>query len=185
MATQPQAKYWTYEDLFDLPDDGRRYEIIEGVLYEMPSPNMEHADLLMNLILHALWPAIEPLGGRVYTAPLGVFLPGANPVQPDILVLPPAQLPFKRRRGVEGPPALVVEVLSPGNPEHDRVRKRALYARAGVPEYWLVIPNEATIEVLTLDGDHYRTHARATADDTLTSPLLPALACPAARIFAA
>ena len=125
MAAQ-QLKAWTYEDLFALPDDGRRYEIIEGVLYEMPAPNMEHAELISNLILRVLWPVVEPLGGRVYTAPVDVFLRGANPVQPDLLVLLPEQFGYKSKRGVEGPPALLVEVLSPSNPEHDLVTKRLL-----------------------------------------------------------
>jgi Uma2 family endonuclease len=59
MATQPQTKYWTYEDLLALPDDGRRYEIIEGVLCEMPSPNMEHDDLIANLLHRVLWPVVD------------------------------------------------------------------------------------------------------------------------------
>jgi Uma2 family endonuclease len=184
MTARLQTKYWTYEDLFDLPDDGRRYEIIEGVLYEMPAPNMEHAELISNLILRVLWPVVEPIGGRVYTAPLDVFLRGANPVQPDVFVLLPEQFGHKSKRGVEGPPALIVEVLSPSNPEHDRATKRLLYARAGVPEYWLVSPETATVEVLVLDGDSYRTHARVAGDELLTSPTLPALACPASVVFA-
>ena len=67
MATQQQPKYWTYDDLFDLPDD-RRYEIIDGVLYEMPGPNMVHGRLISNLLLRVLWPVVEPLGGSLYTA---------------------------------------------------------------------------------------------------------------------
>ena len=69
MTAQPQTRSWTYEDLFDLPDDGRRYEIIEGVLYEMPSPNMEHGELIMNLIELAADFAVEVLkpGGAFVT----------------------------------------------------------------------------------------------------------------------
>lgn len=183
MTAQPQTKYWTYEDLFDLPEDGRRYEIIEGVLYEMPAANMERADLISNIIHRVLWPVVKLLSGRVYAAPVDVFLRGANPVQPDIFVLLPEQLGYKSKHGVEGPPALIVEVLSPGNPEHDQVTKRRIYARAGVSEYWLISPTTTTVEVLTLDGDTYRTHARVTGDETLTSPLLPALSCPVAVVF--
>jgi Uma2 family endonuclease len=183
MATQQQPKYWTYEDLRDLPEDGKRYEIIEGVLYQMDAPNMEHGELIANLIHSVLYPVVRPLGGRVYTAPLDVFLPGANPVQPDVFVLLPDQLRYRSQRGVEGPPALVVEVLSPNTSRHDLVRKRALYARAGVPEYWIVSPEAMIVEVLTLEGGHYRTHARVAGDEPLSSVVLPGIAVRAATVF--
>lgn len=177
--TQP----WTYADLTRLPDDGRRYEIIDGVLYEMPSPSADHARAIMNLILSVLGPLVQALGGRLFTAPLDVFLPGADPVQPDLLVLLPEQLHLVSRRGIEGAPALIVEVLSPSNADYDRTVKRALYARAGVREYWLVSPDAATVEVLVLEGDRYRTHVRAAGDEAVTSTVLAGLHSPAAIIF--
>jgi Uma2 family endonuclease len=183
MVTQPETKYWTYEDLLALPDDGRRYEIIEGVLYEMPSPNMEHGDLIANLLHRVFWPVVEPLGGRVYTAPIDVFLPGAQPVQPDVFILLADQLGLRSRRGVEGASALIVEVLSPGNSRHDLVRKRALYARAGVREYWVVSPEALIVEILVLVGSAYQTHARVAGDEVLTSTVLTALSCPATVVF--
>jgi Uma2 family endonuclease len=183
MATQAQTKYWTYEDLRALPDNGKRYEIIEGVLYEMDAPNLEHARLIARLVLRALGPVVEAIGGSIYTAPVDVFLRGANPVQPDIIVLLPEQLDLEHKRGIEGPPALVVEVLSPSNPEHDRVTKRALYARAGVREYWLVSPEAAVVTILALEDGAYRLHAHVGSDGMLTSTVLPDLACPASRIF--
>ncbi len=183
MATQAQPKYWTYDDLAALPDDGKRYEIIEGVLYEMTGPSMAHGELVALIQHRVLWPVVESLGGRVYTAPIDVFFRGANPVQPDIFVLLPEQLPFRSERGVEGPPALIVEVLSPSNSRHDLITKRALYARAEVPEYWIVSPEAMTIEVLVLDGRTYRTHARVGGDEPITSPTFPALATPTSAIF--
>ncbi len=182
MATR-QLKEWTYEDLFALPDDGRRYEIIEGVLYEMPAPNTDHAQLIMNLIELVFSPMVRALGGRLFTAPVDVFLRGASPVQPDLLVLLPPQLRLISKRGIEGPPALIVEILSPGNPEHDLVTKRLLYARAGVAEYWLVSPEAALVEILALEGDHYRMHGRFASNDGLTSTVLPALASPVRAVF--
>jgi Uma2 family endonuclease len=73
--------------------------------------------------------------------------------------------------------------LSPSNPEHDRITKRALYARGGVKEYWLVSPEAATVEVLVLDGAAYRTHLRAGGDERVTSTVLPGLSFPAAAAF--
>jgi Uma2 family endonuclease len=80
------AGTWTYEDLFDLPDDGKRYEIIEGELYEMPAPGSAHARAVIRLA-YTLFPMLLQLGGELLTAPLDVFFPGANPVQPDIVGL--------------------------------------------------------------------------------------------------
>jgi Uma2 family endonuclease len=182
MALRKPAGTWVYEDLFDLPDDGRRYEIIDGELFEMPAPGIDHGMVVMNLIARLL-PVVTSLGGRLFTAPVDVFFGGANPVQPDLFVVLPRNFDRMRKRGVEGTPDLLIEILSPSNPEHDRVRKRALYARGGVPEYWLVSPEAATIEILLLDGDVYRVHLRAGGDEPVTSPLLPGLSFPASAAF--
>ena len=88
MAITKPAGTWSYEDLISLPDDGRRYEIIEGELYEMPAPSWDHAITIMNSSSCSL-PVVQALGGRVLTAPLDVFFEGADPVQPDIVVLLP------------------------------------------------------------------------------------------------
>lgn len=183
MATQQQPRTWTYDDLLALPDDGKRYEIIDGELYEMPAANTEHAMIIMTLILRVFGPLTDTLGIQCFTAPVDVFLRGAGPVQPDLFVLLPDQVGLMSRRGIEGPPALVVEVLSPSNPERDRIVKRAAYARGGVREYWLVSPEAAIVEILALDGDRYRTHARVAGDEPLSSLVLPAIAAPAGVIF--
>lgn len=183
MAALKPAGQWTYEDLFDLPNDGKRYEIIHGELYELPAPTWDHAHMIMNIILSALGPLVRALGGEIATAPVDVFLPDANPVQPDILVLMPKHLHFISKRGVEGPPDLVVEVISPSDPQHDRAVKRSLYAHGGVSEYWLVSPEAGIIEVLTLQDEDYRTHVRAGDDELVTSPLLPDVGFPASAVF--
>ena len=181
-TTPKPAGTWRYEDLFDLPDD-KRYEIIDGELYEMPGPNTDHALTVMNLIV-ALLPAVSVVGARLLTAPLDVFFPGANPVQPDLLVLLPDRLHLMSKRGIEGAPDLLVEILSPSNPEHDRIRKRALYARGGVREYWIVNPEAATIDLLVLAGNVYRRHLLAGGCDSVASTVLPGLAFPASAAFA-
>ena len=184
-ATEParrRAGGWTYEDLLRLRGEGGRYEVIDGELYELPGANWDHATAVISLIA-ILLPAARSVNALIRTAPLDVFIPGTDPVQPDVLVLMPDQLDLVSRRGVEGAPALVIEVLSPSNPEHDRVRKRAVYARGGVREYWLVDPGARTIEVLVLDGGEYGTHARAGGDDLVTSTVLPGLSFPASEAF--
>ena len=183
MALTRPAGTWTYDDLSALPDDGKRYEIIEGDLYEMPPPNAYHAVTLINL-LFLLGPVVQASGGRIFTAPFDVFFPGANPVQPDIVVTladPGGRL---RRRGYEGAPDLLVEVLSPSNRGHDTLTKRALYARAEVREYWIVDPELRTVELLVLDRDAMHTIQLASGDDVVASSVLAGSTFPLTAIFA-
>ncbi|HEU5434498.1 MAG TPA: Uma2 family endonuclease [Thermomicrobiales bacterium] len=181
--TKPAPGHWRYEDLLALPDDGRRYEIIEGELFEMPAPSWAHAIVIANLIL-LIGPIVRALGGQIATAPLDVFFPGADPVQPDILEVLPDGKARPSRRGLEGQPDLVIEVLSPSNREHDLLTKRALYARAGVREYWLIDPDARRIGVLALDRDAFHLVQSATGDDVAVSALLAGAELPAAAIFA-
>lgn len=176
------AGTWTYEDLFDLPDDGTRYEIIEGELYEMPAPNLAHALAIANLI-SMLIPLVARLGGQWLTAPLDVFFQGANPVQPDIVVVLPGRSARFVKRGVEGPPDLLIEVLSPSNRVHDILTKRALYARGGVREYWIVDPDARTIEILTLDHDVLHQGTVSSGSDTPISSLFGPLPIEAGHLF--
>jgi Uma2 family endonuclease len=171
MALQKPAGTWTYEDLFSLPDDGKRYEIIEGDLYEMPSPSWDHAITTLNLLM-LLTPIIESLGGWIVSAPLDTFFQGADPVQPDIVVLLPDSAAHPTTRGVQGPPDLLIEVLSPSNRSYDLLLKRSLYAQAGVREYWIVDPTNRTVEVLALDFDAFHTVQTASEGDAVRSPLL-------------
>jgi Uma2 family endonuclease len=183
MAQTKPGGTWSYADLLALPDDGRRYEIIEGELYEMPAPSWAHATVITNLI-SALIPLVMGLGGRWRTAPLDVFFQGADPVQPDIVVLLPESQARPTERGVEGPPDLLIEVLSPSNRGHDLLLKRSLYARAGVREYWLVDPEARTVEILALDRDAFHLAVAASAEKPLDSPLLGHLPIAADDLFA-
>ena len=137
----------------------------------------------MNLIL-LLAPVVQALGGRVLTAPLDVFFEGADPVQPDIVVLLPESAAIGAGRGVEGAPDLLIEVLSPANRGHDVLTKRAPYAHAGVREYWIVDPTNGTAEILTLDRDAFHTVQVASEADAILSPLLGGMAFPHPAVFA-
>lgn len=183
MALTKTAGEWRYEDLERLPEDGKRYEIIEGALYEMPSPASAHAVTIRNLMF-LIGPLIEAIGGWLITAPLDVFFRGADPVQPDMVVLLPESAARLTRRGVEGPPDLLIEVLSPSNRGHDLLTKRSLYARAGVREYWIVDPDTRTISVLSLERDALHAVHEGVDRGEVVSPLLDETSFPIARIFA-
>ena len=183
MALTKPAGTWTYDDLLALPDDGKRYEIIEGELYEMPAPSWAHATVIANLIT-MLVPLVATLGGRWRTAPIDVVFPGADPVQPDIVVLLPGGKAHPTQRGVEGPPDLLIEVLSLSNRAHDVLTKRTLYGRAGVREYWLVDPDARTIEILALDRDAMHLVSATSGSETPVSPVLGPLPIAAEDLFA-
>jgi Uma2 family endonuclease len=183
LALTKQAGTWTYEDLVAMPDDGRRYEIIEGELFEMPAPILDHARVIANLIA-MLIPLVSKLSGQWFTAPVDVFFPGADPVQPDILVLLPGWQGTLARRGVEGAPDLLIEVVSPASRQHDLLTKRALYGLAGVREYWLVDPEARTVDVLTLDRDALHMLQAASGEEFVTSPILDGSTFPVPAIFA-
>lgn len=183
MAVTKSASAWTYDDLLTLPDDGKRYEIIQGELYEMPAPSSVHAVTVANL-LALLRPLIEALRGWLLAAPLDVFLPGGDVVQPDIVVLVPDGTARLIGRGVDGPPDLAIEVLSPSNRDHDAQTKRNLYSRAGVREYWLVDPEARTVDLLTLDRGALRRVQTATGHDLIDSTLLGVAIFPLAEMFA-
>jgi Uma2 family endonuclease len=147
-SSWPAQGEWTYEDYLRLPDDGNRYEIIEGVLYMAPAPDFDHQHTVHQIaVAFELW-LRDHAGGVVLTAPFEVHLPGiAQPVQPDVLLIAADRRPASGDRFFEGAPDLVVEILSPGTMRVDRYIKFDAYERAGVREYWLVDPRVQFVEV--------------------------------------
>ena len=146
----------TYEDYAALSDDGRRYELHEGELSVTPSPGTSHQATLLNLavILHG---HVNARGlGDVFPAPMDCILESVTVVQPDILFVETARQSMISERGIEGPPTLAIEVISPSTTGIDRRRKLQLYARYAVPCYWIVDPSARTIEAYQLTQGQYR-----------------------------
>jgi len=161
--------------------DRRRWEIIDGEAYDMtPAPATSHQHVAMELLvrMHASF-----RGGRcrLFAAPTDVKLSETDVVQPDLVVVcDPRQI---RTTHVEGPPRLVVEILSPASVVHDRLRKMALYARAGIREVWLVTPYPALVEIFVLSGASYQLARSFEAKDILRSPTFPRLRIDLAPVF--
>jgi Uma2 family endonuclease len=165
-----------YTRWLQLPDDGNYYEVINGVLYRTTAPSFFHQWIVRQITL-ALIDQIDRRGvGFTAFAPIGLIMPGCDPVQPDIVVVRAADRGMIYDRRINGIPALIVEVLSPSNAEKDTEIKRAAYAHAGVPEYWIVRPTERDVLVLTQPdgtlGTYLHTTTIAQASD-LASPTLP------------
>lgn len=167
---------WTAADWEQLPDDGQRYEIIDGVLYMSTAPSPAHQLIVLEIVAALREQVGVPGIAIILTVPVGLFMPGGDPVQPDILVLHAEDRQLIGPRRIEGVPALLVEVLSPSNAEYDLVVKRAAYARAGVPEYWSARPGARDVLVHSepepATGQYLRVE-RVPPDGTLVSPTLP------------
>lgn len=162
-----QGRVWTYQDYLQLPDDGRRYEIIDGVLYVSPSPLSVH-QLLSKRLQFFLYQFELNGDGFVYNAPLDVHMPGCTPVQPDLVFLSREQRGLIQDKGIFGAPHLVAEILSPTTRSLDRVKKLNKYAAAGVAHYLMIDPEASTFEWLELDGGGYRLTQSLGEEDSWT-----------------
>jgi len=152
---------YTEDDLAAMPEDGRRYELIDGVLIVSPAPSLNHQHCVTSLIvlLHAACgPELEML-----PAPFDVRLSALTVVQPDLLVARKADVTPAR---LETAPLLVVEVRSPSTARIDAGTKRLVYEAAGVPAYWQVDPDTPSLTVLHLVDGRYVEHATVAGDET-------------------
>lgn len=148
-------KVWTYEAYCDLPDDGKRYEVLEGQLHMTPSTSSFHQTLSRRLQFVFYQLELEQRG-LIFNAPIDLFMEDAQPAQPDLVFLKPGQEHLVTKRGIEGVPELVVEILSPSTATQDRTIKLRLYERAGVRRYAMLDPSSRTLELFLLDGLSYR-----------------------------
>lgn len=181
--TIPERRY-TYADYKDLPEE-LRCEIIEGDLQMTPAPNARH-QAISTFLVATVWSFVRSARlGTVLAAPTDVVLAPENVVQPDILFVSMARKDIiDPKAGINGAPDLVMEVLSPSDPRRDQVVKRDLYERYGVQEYWIVDPEDQTVEVLTRSAAGLETWQRFSSGSELTSPLLPGLTIAVEEIFA-
>ena len=146
----------TYEDYAAIPNDGKRYEILEGELAVTPAPNLKHQTVSVNLIVLLSQHIREKDLGKLYHAPVDLILESTSILQPDLLFVAKARQGILTNRAVEGAPDLIVEILSPSTSRTDRVTKAQIYARHRVPAYWIVDPDQEIIDVYLLNGDSYR-----------------------------
>jgi Uma2 family endonuclease len=180
----PRQGFWTYDDYAALPADGNRYEIVNAVLYMSPSPSWSHQEIVGRFFRY-LSSYAETAGiGGAFVAPLDVELAPNTVFQPDVIVLLKASHKKLKERHIVGAPDLAVEVVSPTSETHDRYRKIPAYARAGVPEYWIVDPDSRTVEVLFLESGEYHSQGVYRGKATLPSQIVPGLLVHIEQFFA-
>lgn len=175
----------TYADYLLLPEEpGFRHEILDGVLVREPSPVVLHQRVARRLqrLLEDYF-AVSAPGGEVFNAPLDVTLGDHTVVQPDIFVMIVGQEQQILHARIDGPPALVVEVLSPSTSRKDRMRKLRIYQQARVPHYWLVNPDEQTLECFAWRDGSYAVVANGLDDEVVAHPDFPELAIELSRLW--
>jgi len=182
--TRAARRKWTYEDYLALPDDGNRYEIIEGVLYMVNAPGIKHQFIVSEINRQMANFVIEHNLGCVLTAPFEVHLAeDTRPVQPDIIFIKAGNWPGAEAKFYEGAPDLIVEVISPSSLRMDQHIKFNAYELAGVPEYWIASPKTRSVEVLTLSGGEYALLGQFVEDEVIKSAVLTDLSIVTSSLF--
>jgi Uma2 family endonuclease len=184
MSTQIEPLL-TVDDLDLMPEDGNRYELIEGELFVSRAPSLFHQVVITNIIVLVRSFLEQNPIGMIVPGP-GVIFSHLSGVIPDLVFISNEQRQdIASGDKVTGAPALVIEVLSPGaeNERRDRTAKRQLYAKYGVKEYWIIDSEKRAVEVYALVGETLKLSAVFTDRDELTSSVLPGFRCRVEDIF--
>lgn len=173
----------TVHDYLMTPDGPPWYELIDGQLIEEPSPTTDHQDISRELA-GSLWVwNRKAKAGQFWFAPSDVVLSEHDVLQPDLYFIQKSRLAIVRDGRTYGPPDLVVEILSPANARLNRLQKKAIYARHGVKEMWMIDPPGRIVHVYRFERDAGRPARTFGAGDILASPLLPGFSVPVGELF--
>jgi Uma2 family endonuclease len=179
IRTQSQTKL-TYEHYVQYPEDGNRHEIIDGVHYMNSAPVPQHQKISRH-IQFQLFSAIELNGlGQVMDAPVDIQFSNHDVVQPDLVVVLTENRIITTTK-VKGVPDLVVEILSPSTAQRDEGLKKELYEQSGVPEYWVVDPDEKSVRKYALTNQKYGEAVRCV--DTVEFDGLPDIVVDLTRVW--
>lgn len=171
LSLDPLQGHWTEEQYLLLSNQTNRLlEYTDGYIEVLPMPTDKH-QVISRLLFFALFAFVQRFGGTVFYAPLRVQVRAGKFREPDLLVLLDEHDPRRQNAFWLGAD-LVVEIVSPDNPERDTEEKPLDYAATGIPEYWIVDPLKSTISVLVLEGDGYVEHGVFHRGEHATSKLL-------------
>ena len=182
MVAHPKVRFLA-TDIWDAPDDDKRYEVIDGKLYVNPAPDWMHQYALGALFtILSNWVRSHRLG-KIVQAPVGVILNVHNGVEPDIVYITHDQEGVITKRGVEGAPDLIVEALSPSTEARDRGIKMRRYAASGVPHYWLLDIANRSLEAYRPGKGAYERVGVFASGATFEPALFPGLQIPIAALW--
>lgn len=180
----PPQGHWTYADWEALPDDEYLYEVIDGALYVSTSPSFFHQWVVRRFDCFVGVPAEEQGLGFASVAPIGVIMPGCEPVQPDFVFVLKEHASIIHDRRIRGVPDLMVEVMSLGSITYDTETKLKAYAQAGVPEYAIISPRERQLILYSLVKDGKYSEPRIYhAADTVAFSCLPTIPLVVSNLF--
>jgi Uma2 family endonuclease len=170
------SRTWTYEDYALLPDDGNRYEVIDGVLIMSPAPIPLHQKVSNLMAYYLTTHVVMASIGEVYTAPIDVVLENQI-VQPDLLVVLDKGngRAFIDEKKIIGAPDVIIEIASPGTSSYDRFIKHSRYEQAGVTEYWQVSLFTRTISIHVLQDGKYQLSGEFTDHEPIFSTVIPGI----------
>lgn len=176
------TKSATIED-YERLEEGAPYQLIGGELIMSPSPTPFHQRISRNL-MRAIDEFVESTKlGWIFDAPLDVYFTDRDIYQPDLIFVRKERVHLIGRNKFNIVPDLVIEILSPSNAYYDLTRKKAIYCEHGVEEYWIVDPEEETIEIMVKDGSFYRTEFMIRKPALLESPMFPGFTMSSEDIF--
>ena len=176
-----KAKY-TYEDYLNTPE-GERYELIDGELILVASPNEEHQFASVKLVSLMYPYADERDLGWVFHAPFDIVFSDTEVVQPDVMFISKERENIRTGANVQGAPDLVVEILSPSSLKRDWEDKRELYAKYGVEEYWIADPVHKMVSVMLLGDGILELAGTYVEGDTVASTALEGFSVEVGEIF--
>ena len=182
MTKHSSAKL-TYDDFAQIPNDGLLHEIIDGEHYVTPAPSKRHQRILLRLSVLIENHLQQHRVGEVFFAPFDVLLSQFDILEPDLLFISQARSALLTEKNLQGAPDLVVEVLSPSTASRDKRLKRDVHERTGVDEYWVVDPDRDVVDVYRRSGAVFADPVQVGREQTLTTPLLPTLEIPLAKVF--
>jgi Uma2 family endonuclease len=182
MSIRPHAPPLTERDYYNLPE-GSRYQLIEGDLYMAPAPNLYHQTVLGNLSF-ALRSYLEQNRiGILFQAPTDVFFSRESIWQPDLFVVLNARRHILKSKRCEGAPEFIAEILSPGSQDLDLHTKKAVYAREGVTEYWVLDPETKEVLIHRFEENANDPIVRLRSPEKATSSLFPGLSMDLDKLF--
>ncbi|MEO6181681.1 MAG: Uma2 family endonuclease [Verrucomicrobiota bacterium] len=172
--TRPKTspRLWTYAEMVaELPETNQPVELWNGEIIMSPAPHPDHQTIVLNFAAALREFVAASRLGKVFVSPVDVVLTPHRVVQPDVLFITQARRNIVRDH-IAGAPDLVMEVISAGSWQRDRIEKKALYEQGGVTEYWIIDPDASTIEVFALIKDVYQLHSKSTGKEAAKSKLL-------------
>ena len=176
-------KVYTYQDYLDLPEDGKRYEVINGELVMAPAPNTSHQKVSVKLEF-AIEKFLEKDNiGTLLHAPIAVVLSETVVLQPDIVFIANENSGIITEKNLSGAPDLIIEIVSPSSGYYDLIEKKEIYEKFGVKEYWIVDPRNRWLEIYFNENDKFRLMQRVEKTGIANSIVLPGFKIQLETIF--